>query len=78
MRPISNDDNGHRWVMSVPETHIQNVDTGAWRVATSNTSVPFGLGVEVNGSNATGINVASIVSYHFYAQATETLMIAGM
>lgn len=78
IRPTSNDANGHQWVMSIPETHIQNTDTGAWRVATSNTSVPWGLGVAVGGSTATGINTANQVGYQFYVQATETLMIAGM
>ena len=78
IRPRSNDDNGHRWVMSIPETHIQNIDNGAWRVSSSNTSVPWGLGVNVGGSTAVAPNTADAVGYQFYVQAAETLLIAGM
>jgi hypothetical protein len=78
IRPTSNDDDGNRWVQTIPGAWVANLDDGTWRVNTSTTVVGFGLGAELNGSNATGQNAHGQTSYHFLVQATETLMIAGM
>jgi hypothetical protein len=78
LSPTIDDEHGHRWVMSIPEQHIQNRDNGAWRVASSNRSVPWGLGAVVSASTASAANTSNAVGLQFYVQATETLMIAGM
>jgi hypothetical protein len=77
-RPVSNDAYTHRWVTSSPKTAVWNDASGTFRVSTSTNLFPFGLGVELTGSNATGADVASAVTYQFFVQATETQMIAGM
>lgn len=72
----SNDDAGNRWVMSSPKTANFNSSTGAWRVSSSTSVVPWAIGVELNGSGASSQSAADKVSYQFFSQPTETLFIA--
>ena len=72
----ANDDNGDRWVVSIPKTYTLNTSTGSARLSSASTVFPFAIGAEVNGSSATGQNTAQNVAYQHYAQPTETLFIA--
>lgn len=75
-RVDQHDDAGNRWVMSSPKTASFNTSTGAWRVSSSTSVIPWAIGVEIDGSSATGSNVATQVSYQYFSQPTESLFIA--
>jgi hypothetical protein len=69
LRRTSNDANGNRWVFCVPVAATSDTVNGLHYQTTATTSGVIGVGVEHNGSAATGTDTATVLRDSFYLPA---------
>ena len=74
MRRTSDDSNGHRWIIWCPDSHT--LSSGELQVDTADEVFRFGLGLEYDGSSATGEDTAQSEQNKFYAAIAERQVVA--
>lgn len=74
----ADDANGNRWIIASPKAYTRNASVGVCYLSSASQVFPFGLGVELNGSAATGQSAADKVVYQYYAQPIETPAVSGI
>lgn len=78
VRSDSNDANGNRWVVSGPKAFTHDTGTGHIYLNAAATTFVFGVGVEVDGTSASGQSTADNVRKQFFAQPVETPFVTGV
>lgn len=77
-RSTSNDGDGNRlWIASGTTLNETNIASGELYANASAKQLPFGLGIELNGSSSVAPNTVAEQFLHYWADQTNTIEIGG-